>query len=351
MAQISAGELLARLEKGKPVPAILLHGEETYLRDTCRAQLIDRFVPAAARAWAVSRFSADCNEVQAAVDQAQTLPMLSPQQIVFLEDAEEIESFAEKKREEAVKSLESYLANPAAFTILVVEAVKLDQRMRLGKLFAEKSLVVKVGLGDDQDERLSAAVALARIMAKEDDVEFEKGAAEDLAESVSADLQRLKTEITKLSTYAGERKLIRRNDVATLVISEKTATVWELADMLAARQSKRALEFLDRILREGEQPLQILGALTWSYRKLMEASELGSISNPYQATRALAMAPEKAMAAVQSARKFSKPRLLAGLKALQKADDRLKGGADSPRTILEFLLAELTAPDAKAVAK
>ena len=69
MAQISAGQLLARLEKGKPVPAILLLGEETYLRDTCRAQLIERFVPEAARAWAVSRFSADRSEVQAAVDQ------------------------------------------------------------------------------------------------------------------------------------------------------------------------------------------------------------------------------------------------------------------------------------------
>src|SRR4029077_13681151 len=96
MAQISAGELLARLEKGKLVPSIRLLGEETYLRDTCRAQLIDRFVPEAARAWAVSRFSADRNEVQAAIDQAQTLPMLSPQQIIFLEGAESIESFAEK---------------------------------------------------------------------------------------------------------------------------------------------------------------------------------------------------------------------------------------------------------------
>jgi DNA polymerase III subunit delta len=351
MAQLSAGELLARLEKGKSVPAILLHGEEAYLRDTCRAQLIARFVPEAARTWAVSRFSADRNEVQAAMDQAQTLPMLSPQQIVFLEDAESIESFAEKKREEAVKSLESYLANPASFTILVVEAVKLDQRMRLGKLLAEKALVVQVGLGENQDDRISSAVALAKVIAKEDGVEFESGAAEDLAESVSADLQRLKTEITKLSTYAGDRKLIRRHDVATLVISEKTATVWELADMLATRQSKRALEFLDRILREGEQPLQILGALTWMYRKLMEASEVRGATNGWQAARALGMRPEQAELALQSARKISRPRLLAGLKALQKADDRLKGGADSPRTILEFLLAELTAPDARAAAR
>jgi len=349
MAQVSAGELLARLGKGRPVPAILLLGEETYLRDTCRAQLIERFVPEAARAWAVSRFSADRNEVQAAVDQAQTLPMLSPQQLVFLEDAEAIESLGDKKREEAVKQLETYLENSAPFTILVIEATNLDQRMRLAKLLAEKSLVVQVGLGEKQDGRLSAAVALAKVMAKEDGVEFEKGAAEDLAESVSADLQRLKTEIAKLSTYAGERKFISCHDVATLVISEKTATVWELADMLATRQSKRALEFLDRILREGEQPLQILGALTWSYRKLMEASELRGVNNGYQAARALSMNPLQAELALQSARKISEPRLLAGLKALQNADDRLKGGAESPRTVLEFLLAELTAPDSRAV--
>src|SRR5262249_19314344 len=208
MAQISAGELLARLQKGKPVPAILLLGEETYLRDTCRAQLIERFVPEAARAWAVSRFSADRNEIQAALDQAQTLPMLSPQQLIFLEDAEEIESLGEKKRDEAVKSLEAYLENPASFTILVIEAAKLDLRMRFGKILVEKSLVVEVELGDNQNDRLASAVALARIIAKEDGVEFERGAAEDLAEAVSADLQRLKTEINKLATYVSDKKLI-----------------------------------------------------------------------------------------------------------------------------------------------
>jgi len=352
MAQISAGDLLTRLEKGRPVPAILLRGEETYLRDTCRAQLIERFVPPATRAWAVSRFSADRNEVQAAMDQAQTLPMLSPLQLVFLEDAEVIDELGDKKRDEAVKQIEAYLENPASFTILIIEAQKLDQRMRLGKLLAEKSLVVEVGLGERQDDRISSAVALARVMAKEDGVEFEKGAAEDLAESVSADLQRLKTEITKLSTFVSERKLISRHDVATLVISERTATVWELADMLAARQSKRAFDFLDRILREGEQPLQILGALTWMYRKLVEASEVHGVSQPWQAAKALAMPPDKAMLAINSARKMSKSRLLAGLKALQKADDLLKGGGSSqPRTVLEFLLAELTAPDSLAATR
>jgi DNA polymerase-3 subunit delta len=343
MPPVSTDELLSRLKKSKPIPAILLLGEEPYLRDICRAQLIDQYVPEAARTWAVSRFSAERGDVQAALDQAQTLPMLSPQQVVFLEEAEAIEEFAEKKRDEAVKQLELYLADPAPFTVLVMEAAHLDQRMKLSKLLTEKSLVVNVGLGEDPDQRGAAAVALARSLAKEQGVEFERGAAEDLAECVAADLQRLKTEIEKLGTFAGQRKLIRREDVALMVISERAATVWEMAGMIASRQGKRALDFLDRLLRDGEEPLQMLGAMAWMYRKLVEASEIKGAVNGWQAARALQMRPEQAELAVQNSRKISKPRLLAGMRAFQRADDRLKRGGEDSRAVMEFLIAELAA--------
>jgi len=348
MAQIAAEELLGRLEKGKAIPSILLLGEEPYLRDSCRAQLIERFVPEGSRTWAVSRYSAGRGETQAAVDQAQTMAMLSPQQVVFLEDTEAIEKLGEKSREEAVACLTAYLENPAPFTVLVLEARGLDQRMKLGKLLAEKALVVECALGEKSEERLSTATALAKSLAREEGVEFEKGAAEDLAEFVAADLMRLKTEIKKLATYAAERKLIRRQDVSALVISEKTTTVWELGDMLASRQSKMALEFVERLLRDGEEPVRMLGGITWMYRKLIEASEIKDAANGWQAARALGMNPQQAEFALQNARKIAKPRLLNGLSALRRADDRLKGGAEDARTVLEFLVTELTGGEAKA---
>jgi len=348
MARVSQQELVGRLEKGKPVPAILLLGEEPYLRDACRALLIERFVPEASRTWAVSRYSADRGETQAALDQAQTMAMLSPQQVVFLEDVGAIEKLGEKNRDEAVEQLGAYLEDPAPFTVLVMEATELDQRMKLGKLLAEKALVVQCGLGENAGERLTAATNLAKALGKEQGVEFEKGAAEDLAEFVAADLMRLKTEIEKLATYVGAKKVIGRADVSALVISEKTTTVWELADLLALRQSKKALEFLDRLLRDGEEPLQMLGAMAWMYRKLIEASEVKGVTNGWQAARALGMRPEQAELALQNARKISKPRLLSGLHALRNADDRLKGGGAEPRTVMEFLVAQLTGEEAKA---
>jgi DNA polymerase-3 subunit delta len=320
MPRLSHEELQDRISKGKPIPALLLLGDEPFLRDNCRAQLIEHFVPAAARDWAVSRYSADRGETRDAMEQAQTLPMLAPRQVVFLEDVEKIEKLGEKNRDAAVDQLEAYLSDPAPFTVLVLEASALDLRMKLSKLLAEKTVVVDVSLGENTEAREAAAVALARTLAKEQKVEFEKGAAEDLAEYVSADLMRLKTELEKL----------------------KTATVWELADLLGSRQQKKALEFLDRLLRDGEEPLQMLGALTWMYRKLIEASEVKGASNGWQAARALSMRPEQAEVALQAARRIPKARLLQGLQSLREADNLLKGGCDDPRAAMEFLIADLT---------
>ena len=341
MARTPAEGLMERLGDGKPVAALLLLGDEPYLRDRCRAELIEKYVPEAARTWAVSRFSAQRGETQAALDQAQTLPMLSPQQVVFLEEAETIEKMGEKNREETVEAIDEYLKNPAPFTMLVLEASGLDQRMKLSKLLAENVLVVDVGASEDAEQRIAVAIGLATALAKEQGIEFDSGAAEDLAEFVSGDLMRLKTEVDKLATYAAERHRVRREDVAALVISEKTTTVWELADLLATRQPKKALEFLERLLREGEEPPMMVGAMAWMYRKLIEASEIRTATNEWQAARALGMRPEQAAMALQSARKISRERLLDGLKALQKADDRLKGGADE-RAALEFLVWQLS---------
>jgi DNA polymerase III delta subunit len=55
------------------------------------------------------------------------------------------------------------------------------------------------------------------------------------------------------------------------------------------------------------------------------------------------MNPERAEVALRAARKLGKPRLLAALRAFQEADSRLKGGREDARTVLEFLIIDLTA--------
>src|SRR6185369_2391575 len=97
MPYISAENLTARLDKGKPLPALLLLGEEPYIRDAWRAQIVEKLIPDAARDWAVCRYSADRGETQTAQEQAQTLPMLSSRQVIFLAGLEKREQEGEKE--------------------------------------------------------------------------------------------------------------------------------------------------------------------------------------------------------------------------------------------------------------
>ncbi len=342
MSRILADQLLSRLAKGKPIPALLLLGDEPYLRDACRAQLIEAYVPEAGRTWGVSRYSAAEGEVDAALGQSQTLPMLCPRQVLFLEEVDAVERMPEAVRDRAIQALGDYLDDPAPFTVLVLEAGALDERMKLAKLLFEKTLTVEVGLGEDAVVRQSTAAAMAKSMATELGCQFAPGAAEDLAELVNAELTRMKGEVDKLATHAGPGREISREEVAALVISSKKYTVWQLADMLAAQEQKRALAFLNGLLREGEEPVAVVGALAWMYRKLIEASELPASAAAWQAARTLGMRAETAEIAVRSARRIEKARLLEGLSRMYEADSLLKSGAGNPAAVMEFLVARLT---------
>jgi DNA polymerase-3 subunit delta len=206
---------------------------------------------------------------------------------------------------------------------------------------ADEALVVEVGTGDNPESRIAAATEVARDLAKQKGIELEKGAAEELAELVSGDLLRLETELEKLATFAGERKTISKAEIAALVLSEKTTTIWEVAGFLAAQQPKQALEFINRLFQEGEAALLMLGGITWMYRKIVEASEVRGATNGWQAARALGMRPEQAEIALQCSRRISKERLMNGLRALKNADAQLKSGRDE-RTVMEFLVWELS---------
>jgi DNA polymerase-3 subunit delta len=341
MASISPQEFLERLANRKPVPAILLLGGDAYLREMCRKKIVETYVPANARDWGVKRFSAAADELSDIFGQAQTLPMLAAQQVIFISEMEKLDRLGDDSRELLIKEIVDYLANPAPFSILVFEASALDQRMRLAKTLLEKTVVVSTQLSEDPAERMQVSVPLSVAMARQAGAELERDAAQELCEMLNGELANIQMEIEKLAAHAGERRKITRADVALLVVSAKKYEVWDLADMLAARQPAQALEFLDSLIHEGEALVALLGGLAWMYRKLLEAQELPAGTGGWQAASRLKMRPGAAELAIRQARKFPRSQLTNGLEALYEADSRLKSGGTSQRAVMEFLVAQL----------
>lgn len=340
MPELSAEKMIQRLAGSKPVPAVVLLGTDVYLRDLCRNKIIDACVPAGARDWAVARIPGNAQGWQEVLERAQTMPMLAPRQVIIVEDAESVESLGEKSREEIVSGLEKYLESPAPFTILVLEAAALDGRQRFSKVLAGSALIVKLSIGD------ASAAMLAEQMAKELGVEFDRDAAALLADILNGEPARMRIELEKLAAYVQGRGRITAGDVEELVVAVRKNTVWQLADMLATRKRDAALAFLDNLLREGEQPVGLVGALAWVYRKLIEARDLPAGTNGYQAARQLGMRPQAAEAAIRNARRLPKTELIAGLVALAETDSQLKSANPDPRALMEFLIAQLTSAPA-----
>jgi DNA polymerase III subunit delta len=336
MAGVSPEKLIERLASGKPVAAVVLLGTDSYLREMCRNKIIEACVPESARDWAVTRLSARQDGWDEIVGRAQTLPMMAPRQVILVEEAESVEKLGEKARDEVLELLGKYFESPAPFTVLLLEAAALDGRQRFFKLLSEKALIAELTIGPE------SAAALAVQMAKDLGAELDREAAALLADILNGAPARMRIELEKLATYTQGRGRITAADIEALVVAARKNTVWQLADMLAGRKRAAALAFLDNLLREGEQPAGIVGALAWMYRKLIEARDLPANTNGFQASRQLSMRPDAAETAVRQAHRIPKKDLLAGLAALAEADSQLKSANPNPRAMMEFLIARLT---------
>ncbi len=345
MAAGSPEKLIERLRAGKPPAAVVLLGSDSYLREMCRNKIIEASVPEGVGDWAVARLSAREAGWDEILGRARTLPMLAPRQVILVDAAESVERLGEDSRDEILKALAEYFDSPAPFTLLVLEADALDRRQKFFKLLSDKTLVVELTIGQE------SAPALAAQMARDLSAEIDRDAAALLAEILNGEPARMHIELEKLAVYVQGpqgRGRISSADVETLVVAARRNTVWQLADMLVSRKRDAALAFLDNLLREGEEPAGIVGALAWTYRKLIEARELPAHTGGFQAARQLGMRPDAAESAVRQSHRVPKADLLAGLVALAEADSQFKSRNPDPRATMEFLIARLTSPAAAA---
>ncbi len=185
-----------------------------------------------------------------------------------------------------MEALEKYFDSPAPFTLLVFEARELDGRQKFSKLLQEKALVVELTIGNESAAELAVHIAKGELGA-----ELDRPAAAMLAEILNSEPARMRIELGKLATYVGKGGRITTAEVNALVVAARKNTVWQLAEMLASRKRAAALEFFDNLMREGEQPAGIVGALAWSYRKLIEARDLSPRTSGFEAARQLGMNP------------------------------------------------------------
>ncbi len=330
MTSISPTELERSLKDSRISPTYLLIGCESYLRDTAVKSISDAALSGTLlREFNESTFSLIGGGAPDAIAAADQMPMMSTRRVVVIKD------FA-KLRESDEDTLIRYLGNPSPSTVVIFNTEDLDKRKKLTKVLLDNCLVVDFPALKDGE-----AKAWIKTRLKELKVTCDDNALSDIVTLVGTDVQTLLSEVDKLASAALKTGRITLEMVDELIGRSRELSNFELGDHLMARNRKRALETLHRLLGGGAQPVMLVGAIAGNYHRLALAKEYLTHGSRDEVFRAVPMPFFKRDAFIATLQRSDAGRIAHGLALIAAADLAIKTSQATPRLQLEILVCEL----------
>ena len=311
-------------------PLYLLLGSESYLRGAAADAITNAALSETLlREFNVSSFSLLTDAVQSAVAAAEQLPMMSNRRVVRIKD------FA-KLRDADEQVLIAYLKNPAPSTVMIFVADDLDKRKALSKGLLDSCTVVDFSPIKDTEARKWCQARLKELKTAADDQVLT-----EIIRLVGTDVQTLYTELDKLAAAAIDSGRITLDLVDELIGRSRELSNFELADHLLAKNRKRALETLHRLLDDGAEPLMLVGLIASNYRRLAVGKDLLTRAGPAEVFRNVSMPPFKRESYLATLQRSDATKLAKGIQLIAAVDLAIKTSQATPRLQLEMLVCEL----------
>lgn len=328
-----ATAFLSQFETWKPVPIVVLSGDEQHLRTEVRQAVLKRVLGETGEDLDCSRYSGASVELKTVRDELLTVSMFSSARAVVIEEADD---FVTRHR----SGLEEYFDRPSRSSLLVLSVKSWPKTTRLAKK------LTAVGVEVECSELTGAA--LQKWIQTEVQSRYAKQLTRDavtlLVELAGNGLGLLARELDKLASYAGEREKITGEDVRMLVGGWRAETTWAMLDAVRDGRPDAALHALDTLLCAGEPAPKLLGGVNFVFRKYAEGTERARSGTPLRAALQQAgVFPRDVEAAELYLRRMGRPKAESISGWLAAADSNLKGGSRVPERVqLEQLLLSLS---------
>ena len=288
---LTRDKLRKELTEGSVRPVYVLYGEESYLRDNA-VKAISRaaFSESDFRDFNDDQFSLNTSEnISVALAAANQLPMMASRRVVKITEVRvSTTSMKDTLKEDAEEELKAYLADPNPTSIVIFVVDELNGNRKLGKLLRSQPGTVEFCFPDEREIRKLADGVFARAGVSADPLAVRK-----LIELVGCDARRVTTEAEKLATASLGRTAVDSDLVESLVRNTRERSNFDFADHLVSGRGPEAVIALEKVLSDGEEPIALLGAMSWKFRDQLKRS-----SQPNSAyDQRLASALEKIAAA------------------------------------------------------
>ena len=330
MSLLTRQDLHRALKQGAILPLYLLFGEESYLRDMAAHAITDASLKdSPLREFNESSFSLTSTDVQQAIAAAEQLPLMSPRRVVQIRD------FG-KLREADEEALMRYITRPAETSVVIFIADDLDKRRKLSKMLMDVCAAVEFAPLSDTE-----LADWAKRRLKDLKVQTDERTLHQIVALVGSSVRTLSNELEKLATTALDTGFITMEMVDALVGRSRELSNFELTDHLVARNRKRALQTLNRLLDDGAEPVMLIGLIASNYHRLALAKELMSRGAPNNEVYRQVGIFGRREEFLATARRSNTRQLARSIQRIAAADLAIKTSQATPRLQLELLICEL----------
>lgn len=330
MNVLTRQQLTRALQEGKIDPLYLTIGTESYLCAEAECAIAEAALRGTLlREFNESRFSLLTMNARQAVAAAEQLPMMSERRVVIISD------FA-KLREADEEVLLRYTERPCPSSVVIFVARDLDKRKKLTKALLDNCTVIEFPAVSDGEAKAWARDYLKRLKISTDD-----RALSEIISLVGSDIRTLCSELDKLATAAAETKRITIELVDDLIGRSRELSNFDLTDHLIARNRKRALEILYRLLEDGSEPVMLIGLMASNYHRLALAKDLLTRKGKEAVFQQIRMPWKKQGEFLATLQRSSEAGIAQGIQRIAAADLAIKTSQATPRLQLEMLVCEL----------
>jgi DNA polymerase-3 subunit delta len=308
------------MQAGKFEPVYLLQGEETFYIDQIADYIEANALPQADKSFnQVILYGKDVTVAQI-LTHARRFPMMAERQVVIVKEAQDI---TDLHKENGIRLMVSYLANPVPSTVLVLchKYKTLDKRRELGKKAEQLTgaLIFKKPYESQLPEFITEYVSAKGY-------QISDGAVQVLVEYVGNDLSRLANEVDKVLIDTPKEEIIKAERVMARVGISKEYNIFELQKALINRNAYQAARIVNYFVSNTKRnpPIAMVAFLYSFFSKLLIAVTQPGLNEKNLAT-ALKISPFAARDYSIASRKFSREKVMENISLLKETDLKLKG--------------------------
>ncbi|EOP51301.1 DNA polymerase III, delta subunit [Bacillus cereus VDM053] len=327
-----------KIKKKQFAPLYLLYGTEAYFINETIKLITTEALEEEDREFNVVTYDLEEAYLEDVVEDARTLPFFGDRKVILIKSPLFLTAQKEKL-EQNIKILEEYIGEPSPFSILVFVAPyeKLDERKKITKLLKKTADVVEANAMQVQDVQ---KWVVSR--AEEAHVYIDNPAVSLLLELVGSNVTMLAKEMDKLTLYVGMGGEITSKLVTELVPKSVEQNVFALTEKVVKKDIAGAMQILDGLFTQQEEPIKLLALLVSQFRLLNQVKELQQRGyGQNQIASHIGVHPYRVKLAMNQTKFFSFEELKRVILKLAEADYSMKTGKMDKKLVLEFFLMRL----------